>query len=124
VSGKVVSYKPTETKEYQQRIWNRFVAEHPGFEPITGVVFVGFRAYFPIPESWSRKQKELAANESVRRLKKPDADNILKNIKDALQGVAYRDDKQVELRDNDRLYSVRPRLVIELKYARQVAEKE
>ena len=52
-------------------------------------------ALFPIPKYVSRKTKELMLNGRLFPTKKPDADNIIKVILDALNGVAYRDDVQI-----------------------------
>ena len=38
-------------------------------------------------------------------LKKPDADNILKVVADALNGIAYQDDKQIVLAEARKAYS-------------------
>ena len=38
-------------------------------------------------------------------LKKPDADNIIKVVQDALNGVAYHDDKQVMYVTAKKVYS-------------------
>lgn len=46
-----------------------------------------------MPESWSKKKKaEMCLEPS---LKKPDIDNVLKSVLDALNGVAFEDDRQV-----------------------------
>ncbi len=47
--------------------------------------------FFKIPKSWSKVKKEsIPHHTSV-----PDVDNLIKGIKDALNGVAYNDDSQV-----------------------------
>ncbi len=52
-------------------------------------------AYFPIPKSWSDERKWAASRGDIYPTKKPDADNILKLVADALNGSAYEDDAQV-----------------------------
>ena len=56
---------------------------------------ISILALFPIPKYVSRKTKELMLNGRLFPTKKPDADNIIKVILDALNGVAYRDDVQI-----------------------------
>lgn len=52
-------------------------------------------AYFQIPKSYT-KGKRLACQHNINRpAKKPDIDNVLKAVMDALNGAAYVDDKQV-----------------------------
>nr|DAH87168.1 MAG TPA: Endodeoxyribonuclease RusA [Caudoviricetes sp.] len=63
--------------------------------PIDSYVSVMINAYFSIPKSYM-KGKRLACKHNINRpAKKPDVDNILKAVLDALNGVAYKDDKQV-----------------------------
>lgn len=51
--------------------------------------------YFRIPKSYV-KGKRLACEHNINRPdKKPDIDNVLKVVLDALNKVAYEDDKQV-----------------------------
>ena len=45
--------------------------------------------------SYLQKNRELMLNNEISPTKKPDVDNILKIVLDALNGVAYDDDKQV-----------------------------
>ena len=56
---------------------------------------ISILALFPIPKYVSRKTKELMLNGRLFPTKKPDADNIIKVILDALNGLAYRDDVQI-----------------------------
>ena len=55
---------------------------------------IHIKAFFEIPKSFSKKKKELCLLGQLRPIVKPDTDNIAKNIKDALNGIAYPDDKQ------------------------------
>lgn len=52
-------------------------------------------ALFSIPKYVNKKTKELMINGYVFPTKKPDGDNIIKAILDALNGAAYRDDSQI-----------------------------
>lgn len=48
-------------------------------------------ASFQLPKSWSKKKKAQAKHAKC----KPDIDNIIKIVMDALNGIAYADDCQV-----------------------------
>ncbi len=52
-------------------------------------------AYFKPAKSWPKWQQAAAIEGTYPHTKKPDADNIVKLIKDALSGVVYRDDSLV-----------------------------
>lgn len=53
----------------------------------------------------------------IRPTKKPDSDNILKAVADALNQVAYRDDKQIVDTQVRKFYSETPRTVISIRKA-------
>ena len=47
------------------------------------------------PKYWSRKKREQAINGSWGVVTRPDLDNYVKLVKDALEGVIYEDDRYV-----------------------------
>lgn len=51
--------------------------------------------YFSIPKSYSKKRRTNCINGIEKPNKKPDIDNVLKNVLDALNKFAYEDDTQV-----------------------------
>jgi Holliday junction resolvase RusA-like endonuclease len=52
---------------------------------------------------------------SVLPSRKPDIDNVLKIVLDALNGVAYKDDSRVVSVSGRKIYSMTPKIVIEMK---------
>ena len=48
--------------------------------------------------------------EEIRPTKKPDGDNILKAVADALNGVCYKDDKNIVKMSIEKFYSDMPRI--------------
>lgn len=72
-------------------------------------------AYFPIPKSASKKRKALMQEGIIRPTVKPDADNLVKSIADSLNGIAYRDDKQIVDCQVRKFYSETPRTVISIR---------
>jgi Holliday junction resolvase RusA-like endonuclease len=48
-----------------------------------------------IPKSWSAKKKAEAELGNIRPTSKPDIDNLIKLVGDALNGIAYKDDSQI-----------------------------
>lgn len=88
-------YTPPKTMKYERSI--RMAFEAAGGETIPAGCYVAITvdAYFRIPKSYT-KGKRLACQHNVNRpAKKPDIDNVLKAVMDALNGAAYVDDKQV-----------------------------
>src|SRR6185312_6076820 len=77
------------------RDWLRGQGRHAWDAPWRGPVLMTVRAVFPIPPSWPAWKREAAADGLIWHTAKPDLDNIIKLVKDALPGIAYDDDAQV-----------------------------
>ena len=67
-------------------------------------------ACFEPVKSVSKKQRELMMQDKVRPTKKPDIDNIIKAVLDALNGIAYKDDTQVVQVAASKLYRENARI--------------
>lgn len=64
--------------------------------PLAGPISLRVRAYLPIPASWPRKYRTLAREGGLPHIQKPDLDNLMKQIKDALSRARFwEDDRQV-----------------------------
>lgn len=94
-------YTPSKTTNYETLIKQTYNSIYDGvnkekvfFEKdIPLIMFV--EAYFSIPKSASKKDKALMIMKKKRPTKKPDTDNIIKIVGDALNGIAYHDDSQI-----------------------------
>lgn len=60
-----------------------------------GAIAANIVAVYKMPESASKKRRELMASGIMKPCKKPDADNVAKIVLDSLNGIAYKDDSQV-----------------------------
>lgn len=87
------TYTPRKTLEYETKIKASYVMG--GFGKSDRILKIDILAVFKIPQSYSKKRKKEIIERGLRPDKKPDADNIAKVVMDALNGVAYNDDKQV-----------------------------
>ena len=102
--GKMKSVTPIQTKFYEELIrWS--YAEAGGEYMGEKLMQVDIRAFYPIPKTWSKKKKQAAASGELRPTTKPDCDNVIKVVLDALNGVAYYDDKQVVCVSCSKYYS-------------------
>lgn len=94
--GRVHSFTPKQTVEYEALIKQCFEQAKPDdWEPLTSLVEMTVRAVFPVPKSYSKKRREWCLKGWDFPSVKPDCDNIAKVICDALNGLAYVDDKQI-----------------------------
>lgn len=95
-TGKVKSYTPDKTAQYEELVRLCYRRACGAAETPTGLpVRVEILARFPVPCSASKTQRRQMQAGILRPTKKPDADNIAKIVCDALNGVAYQDDKQI-----------------------------
>lgn len=62
---------------------------------IEGPVFVSMTMACQIPASWSTRKKQQAEVGNIKPATKPDADNCVKAMFDAMNGVVWKDDVQV-----------------------------
>lgn len=87
------AYTPKNTRDFENEIRTCYIAQD-GRE-YTGSILVDVEAIFKIPESWTKKKKWETIDQGKRPEVRPDIDNIVKIVMDALNGVAYKDDSQV-----------------------------
>lgn len=107
----VRAYTPDKTRQYEENvamIYRLRKGDNFGAEP----VILKVDAYFSVPKSASKKAREEMLSGDAFCMKKPDADNIIKCIADALNGVAYNDDKQIVRCFCSKHYSDTPRVEI------------
>lgn len=85
---KGIAYKDKKDREYEKLVANAYIKQsghHFGSAPISMRIVV----HRSLPKS---KKKSI---EREHDTVKPDVDNIFKAISDALNGIAYDDDKQI-----------------------------
>jgi len=112
--SKTRMYSPIETVNYEIYIKEMFVISYPDFVPLEGALRMTVIAYMMIPKSTSKKRAKLMVDRVIRPAKQPDISNILKSAEDALNTLAYHDDKQIVSAICHKYYAVRPRLEIEI----------
>lgn len=118
-SGAPVTYTPEKTRVYEQLIALSYKAQggqHYGDKYVRLHVL----AYYGIPKSYTKKQQQEAREGTLRPSVKPDADNVIKAVADALNGVAYNDDTQVVEVFCIKFYSDRPRIDIYIEEAQKI----
>lgn len=91
----VTTYTPQKTKAAETAISAAWRKAYGHLEPMTGALELSVVAYMPIPKSFTQKRRKQINASGEWHLVKPDADNILKLVSDALNGVAYADDNRL-----------------------------
>lgn len=95
VNGRSMAYTPKETIEYERLVRASYTAVFKVKFERNLPIEISILALYSVPKYVSRKTKELMLNGRLFPTKKPDADNIIKVILDALNGLAYRDNVQI-----------------------------
>lgn len=112
--GFVKMYDPEKSKDYKQYV--RLAAgQHAPEKPLEGPLSMVMIAYRPIPKSFSKKKAAAAERGEILPVSKPDVDNYLKGVKDALKGIIWGDDSQVVDAFARKRYSARPRIEVKIK---------
>ena len=83
--------------------------------PDSAFISVEVTAHYPIPKSATKAAVEAMQAGRMLPSRKPDIDNVLKIVLDALNGEAYKDDSRVVNVSASKVYSHTPKLVIEMK---------
>lgn len=112
--GHARAYTPKRTIDCENRIKSAYLEEYPlglhwqDKEPLQMVVNI----YRDIPKSTPKKLRNEMLLGYVRPVVKPDADNLLKTIADALNGVCYSDDSQIVEVTLNKWYAEEPKAEI------------
>ena len=77
---------------------------YPADAPLKATVIIGMK----VPKSYPKKKREKCLSGEIAPTKKPDVDNVLKSIFDALCGYAMHDDSQITEVVAEKLYAEEP----------------
>jgi Holliday junction resolvase RusA-like endonuclease len=93
------AYTPAATRKFEAH--GRLAAQvtMDGRPPIEAPVHISVLVELPTPSSWSARKKAAALTGGIRPTSRPDVDNYVKAVLDALNGIVLADDALVlELR--------------------------
>jgi Holliday junction resolvase RusA-like endonuclease len=104
-----ITFTPAETKNYEA--WVKLCASQimAGREPFSEPIVLSIEFFLAIPGSWPAWKIEAATTGHIQHVSRPDCDNLLKAIKDAGNGIVWRDDSQIVKVEASKLYSHQPR---------------
>lgn len=111
------AYTPKRTKEYEDKIRFEFMASTCEKMPVftKGIPLkVDAIIAFGIPQSYSKKKREQCQRGLLVPTKKPDIDNVLKCVFDALSGYAFYDDSQITEISSEKIYADEPYVEIKI----------
>lgn len=91
INGRPIMYTPEQTVSYERRIREAYTKRYGDFSFGGKPVGITIEALYEMPKSKAKKIIKYGLRPTV----KPDWDNVGKIVTDALNGVAYDDDKQI-----------------------------
>ena len=114
INGHAKAYDPEKSRNYKAyvKLLATQAMREQGFTMIDGPCCLDILAFFEVPKSKSKKFREAALADQERPTKKPDADNIIKAIQDALNGLVYKDDAYIVRLACQKFYSDNPRVEV------------
>ena len=106
-------FDPPESRHYKMLVAHT-AKQHKPAELITGPVILYIDVCKPLLKSFSKRQTEAAVRREVLPIGRPDVDNYAKGIKDALNGIMYKDDSQIVELNVRKYYAEVPKVVVKI----------
>ncbi len=106
------AYTPQNTRDYERLIVMSYKKENNYC--CKNAVRVKVTFIKQPPKSTSKKLRKDMLSGLIPCTKKPDLDNVVKSVLDALNGVAYEDDNQVNSINAYKCYGEEEKLIIEI----------
>lgn len=91
----IAMHTPEKTANYEALVRMAASQAMSGRAPFDGAVSASIEIEITPPASWSQRKREQAIAGDIRPTTKPDIDNTMKSIFDAISGVVWGDDRQV-----------------------------
>jgi len=88
--------------------------KHKPHQPIEGPIEMCIDVCKPLLKSFSKAKREAAINQEILPIGRPDVDNYAKGIKDALNGIMYKDDSQITNLTVRKYYAEQPKVVVKI----------
>lgn len=114
-NGHTHGYTPAKTASYENlvKLMFREQTDRPYFDR-NHELALRIDARFAIPKSAGKRARHEMEIGIRRPTKKPDADNLIKTIADALNGLAYHDDSQIVYAEVMKHYGEQPETIVTL----------
>jgi Holliday junction resolvase RusA-like endonuclease len=104
--GKFVStYTPEKTANYENLVKLYAGKAMGSTEPYQCALSAMIQLFVVPPASWSNKKREQALKHELHPTSKPDIDNVIKGIFDAMNEIVFVDDKQIVQLYVEKIYS-------------------
>jgi Holliday junction resolvase RusA-like endonuclease len=110
--GKYIKKNALRYLAYKEQIQWEVKKQFRRKELLAGPIEVKITFFMPMPKSWSNKKKSNSVG--TYHTKKPDTDNLVKGIFDALNKLVWQDDNLVAKVSAKKIYAENPRIKVEI----------
>ncbi len=107
-----VVFTPKKTRNWESAARQHAEIAMFGLEPLTGALSLRVEVAMPTPASWPLWKRDAASQGIIVPTSKPDLDNFIKSVKDALNGIVWIDDSQVVLSTEEKRYGADAGVVV------------
>lgn len=107
-NGRVGHHTPEKTVNYAALVALAAQSAMHSSPLLQGPLMLSFVATFAIPKSWTKKRLAAQALSPEYVTKKPDLDNLEKNLADGMNGIVYPDDCQIACTTGKKIYGDTP----------------
>lgn len=113
-TGRGFNYDPSESDKGD---FKAQALEHKPDEPIRTAVELHLVFMYPFQKGWIKKDGNIPVKYiCMPRTKRPDLDNLLKFVMDALNGVYWIDDAVIAKVTMEKTYSIKPGIRLKIIY--------
>lgn len=114
--GHTHTFTPKKTAAYEALIADQYMKMSNYYKfGLDAPLIVSLSFGLPIPKSTPKSRVEAMNDGLIRHMKKPDVDNLIKAILDALNGIAWEDDSQIVRVCAEKFYSKDPYIYIRIR---------
>ena len=107
-------YTPAKTRNWETAAKYIAQQEMQGRTPLGGPVQVDIRMIFSPSRSWPGWKQDYALKGFIAHTKKPDADNVQKAVKDAMNKIVYHDDSQITFGEFKKTFGQAEMVIVEV----------
>lgn len=106
-------YTPQKTRDFEALVrdvvkWE--CADRNILEPSLDPIAIEINFMFKIPKSWPKKK----ADNAKLHTSKPDLDNLEKAICDAMNGIVYKDDSQICMKQTKKVWGEKDEITVKI----------
>lgn len=108
----VQAYTPEKTASYENLVKVHAAQAMQGTAPMSGPLALMLTLFVQIPKSTTKRDRARISAGTFHPTKKPDLDNVLKAVTDAMNGIVYEDDAQIVRITTMKRYGDTPRAIV------------